>query len=75
MIDSFSSPWPPALHFTPEVQSGIRAATEMEAGPGWDIDPAEFDPELLAEQILLGAPDLARFLLQLDMEAMEESQA
>lgn len=45
------SPWPPVLQFTPEVQSGIEAATALAFGPLWDtpmneLTPAQFVSEL-----------------------------
>ena len=65
LSDPFS-PWPPTLHFTPEVRAGIRAATDLEAGPGWDADPAEMDLDAVADEIFLNDPKLLSLLLQLD---------
>jgi hypothetical protein len=33
MTDAECSPWPPVLWFTPEVQSGIKAAADLAFGP------------------------------------------
>lgn len=38
MTDDECSPWPPVLWLTPEVQSGIQAATDLAFGrvPSWN---------------------------------------
>lgn len=57
------SPWPPALQFTPEVESGIRAATQLAFGADWDTTSAEQDLEILAHDLIRYAPDLVRQLM------------
>jgi hypothetical protein len=52
------SPWAPVLHHTPEVASGISAATRLEFGRYWDTPMSEMDPGSLTENILRYAPGM-----------------
>ena len=65
MMDDECSPWPPVLQFTPEVTSGIQAATELAFGPNWDTPMCELDAEVIAHDLLRYAPALAMMLLDL----------
>lgn len=62
LSDPFS-PWPPTLHFTPEVRAGIRAAADLELGPGWDADPQDLNMDDVAQEIFLNDPNLLALLL------------
>jgi hypothetical protein len=53
MTDAECSPWPPVLWFTPEVQSGIKAAADLAFGP----ETSDIDHEVPAHDFL-GEDDL-----------------
>jgi hypothetical protein len=53
------SPWPPVLPFSPEVLSGIEAATALAFGPLWDTPMDELTPEQFALELARYAPLLA----------------
>ncbi len=45
------SPWPPALQFTPEVESGLQSAAALAFGPFWDTPMSELTPEMLIQEL------------------------
>ena len=71
MTDDECSPWPPVLQFTPEVESGIRAAAELAWGPNWDTPMSELDAEVVAHDLLRYSPEFAKQLIELWMDGQE----
>lgn len=68
MTDDGCSPWPPVLQFTPEVASGLRAATALAYGESWELPQDELELEVLAHDLIRYAPELVRQLMALAAE-------
>jgi len=70
-MSDFYSPSPPVLQFTPEVQSGELAAALLAVTSLSAPEPTLSDLELLAQELLTYAPELAHQLMEVGMRKLE----